>query len=74
MPDVGCALSDFVVHDGLGGRIVIHRAGCALLDQRYDDGGERHACDSFTAAAAVAARLAAGMYQSCGWCRPEPAH
>jgi hypothetical protein len=67
-------LSKFVVHDGLGGRVVIHRAGCALLDGRYDDGGERHVCSSFAAAAAIAARLASETYQSCGWCRPEPAH
>jgi len=70
-------LSNFVVHDGLGGRVVIHRAGCALLDRRYDDGGERHDCDTLAAARQVAQRLAGSpgwAFHICGWCRPDPPH
>lgn len=67
-------LSNFVVHDGLGGRVVIHRTGCPLLDSRYDDGGDRHPCSCFDDAKDKARRLAGGFHRVCGWCRPEPCH
>ncbi len=67
-------LSDYVVHDGLGGRVVIHKAGCVLLDGRYDDGGERRVCESFSGAKEIAQRIAGPAFFTCGWCRPEPAH
>ena len=64
----------FVICRGCGGCVVVHRAECALLDERYAGIGERHSARTLTEAKRRADRLArpAGIrHQLCGWCRPE---
>ena len=63
----------FVVHRGQNDRVIVHRADCALLDFRYEDGGQRRCSDTLAGAYALAKQFGGtcGRYQVCGWCHPD---
>jgi hypothetical protein len=68
----------FIVNDGGGRRVIVHRHDCALLDARYACDGARHLLETSYDAAVERAQsltqLFGANYQACGWCRPAPVH
>jgi hypothetical protein len=64
----------FVIRHGRRGRVVVHRAECALLDTDYYEAATREIANNFDDANARACEMVrpyGGTPRFCSWCRPH---